>query len=733
MSRHYLCLTKNYTRLTYVCGGNIISHIVIIKKSREVKKKMKKRVILLGILGIASIACLTSCGGSDSNKNDEETSVSPITPQATNSNIAEYKASATALLNSDVTSAKAETQDTAILEKINTFYNEEKAYIDSIIDIDVAKNVVLKVSEDIKYFAQNELKPTIITLTKSIVDKIVNDYITDEAIKATVTTYYNGLVSDFDNAKTLTEMVSAIKKCENNIKNYVFTTLKNKVIETITSVVNATTQKIYNETVKKELTTYLNAEITKLNACTNLEEFKTVSNAVIEETTAHVKEVIINVCTNYLDELTKVESTSAYNYIPKSMQPSFASNIVSESNISYDFTNNTLVSSILDNAYGEQWQMVIENINQSISMAKVFNVAQTSINAATAAAKIYIENSYSDSINYKYTGAGYSAKLLYDGNTFELNINITQDITLPIFGPVKPKIIMTNELKSGTKTIYISVGEAIKTYYSISDNNYAMYTEYNTLVSENNVSRKAYLSISKNDDETLEGNIIENTTFTDKSLVSAVAQFYVNEKHLRVVGNKASGMVAFDGYIDEIYNISNGKLQMYEVQEQLTIAGVTGTYNTYWMDLNKIYGLTSIKVLDKTDDNESSKSTVDVYLNNSTTMLQPTYNKKIVKTSRKYDVELRKRYYYIYDSSNETYVVKEVEIPMMFVQSGDNYNSFVSDMLSDNNLTVSFNLDDSSKTELDSNYSNDIETFKTTKENIVTILDTISSKVSNLG
>ena len=696
---------------------------------------MKKRVFLLGILGIASVACLTSCGGSDNNSNDEGTSVTPQTPSEDNSTkIVEYKASATTLLTTDVTSAKAGTTNTSIIEKINTFYNEEKAYIDGITDIEVAKNVVTKVSEDIKDFAQKDLKPTAITLSKTVLDKIVNDYITDETIKTTITTYYNGLVSDFDNAKTLTEMVSAIKNCETNIKNYVFTTLKNKAIETITSLVNAATQKIYNKSVKTELTTYLNAEIAKLNACTTLEELKTTSADVIEESTNHIKEVIINVCKGYLDELTKVETTNAYNYIPSSMQPSYASNLVSETDISYDFANNTLISSILDNAYGEQWQMVLENINQSVSMAKVFNVAQTTINTATAAAKIYIDNSYSDSINHEYSGNGYSAKLLYDGTTFEITINITQDITLPIFGFVKPKIIMTNELESGTKTIYVSVGDAIKTYYSISDSKYVMYTEYNTTVSDNNASRKAYLSINKNEDETLEGNIIENTTYADESLVSAVAQFYINDDHLRVVGNKASGMVAFDGYVDEIYDISNGKLQMYEVQEQMTFAGVTGTYNTYWMDLNKINGLTSVKVLDKTDDNKSSKSTVDVYLNNSQTLLSPTYNTKLkVKTSRKYDVELRKRYYYTYDSTNDTYVAKEVEIPMMFVQSGDNYNSFVSDMASDNNLTVSFNLDASSKTELDSNYSQDLETFKTTKDNIATILNTISNKVSNLG
>ncbi len=38
--------------------------------------------------------------------------------------------------------------------------------------------------------------------------------------------------------------------------------------------------------------------------------------------------------------------------------------------------------------------MIVENIDQSVAMAKVFNVAQTVLNAAGNAVDIYITNSY---------------------------------------------------------------------------------------------------------------------------------------------------------------------------------------------------------------------------------------------------------------------------------------------------------------------------------------------------
>ena len=59
---------------------------------------------------------------------------------------------------------------------------------------------------------------------------------------------------------------------------------------------------------------------------------------------------------------------------------------------------------------GEQWQMIVENIDQSVAMAKVFNVAQTVLNAAGNAVDIYITNSYAEEMSYIFSGNGYTGK-----------------------------------------------------------------------------------------------------------------------------------------------------------------------------------------------------------------------------------------------------------------------------------------------------------------------------------
>ena len=175
-------------------------------------------------------------------------------------------------------------------------------------------------------------------------------------------------------------------------------------------------------------------------------------------------------------------------------------------------------------------------------------------------------------------------------------------------------------------------------------------------------------------------------------------------------------MTGFDGYINELYSASEGRLLGYEVREELTFAGLTGTYNTLWFNLWDIQGINSVKVTDKTDANKSGKSTVDVYLNGCSTLLSPTYNKLIVETSRKYDIEYRTRYYYTYDVETETYVSNAVQVPMMFIQEGDSYDSFSADMLKDNGVTASVSLSQTHLSKILSDYDTLIDMFIANKD-----------------
>ena len=272
---------------------------------------------------------------------------------------------------------------------------------------------------------------------------------------------------------------------------------------------------------------------------------------------------------------------------------------------------------------------------------------------------------------------------------------------------------MEYDLTKETKGMFISLGDAYKIKYVVSDNAYEMATTYGLTAYGHEGSRSSYLSVSKANNKTT-GHIYEYTTLDGSDKISACADFYVENGYVSVVGNKASGMVGFDGYVNELYKASEGKLLGYEVREEKTIAGVKGTYNTLWFNLWDIDGITNVKVTDKTDANESSRSTVDVYLNNSTTLLSPTYNKKLIKTSRKYDIELRSRFYYT--EVDGKLVANEVKVPMMFIQEGDNFNSFTKDIKDDNNIDASVSMNQTDLNKVLADYDTLIDIFIANKE-----------------
>jgi hypothetical protein len=422
---------------------------------------------------------------------------------------------------------------------------------------------------------------------------------------------------------------------------------------------------------------------------------------------------------NYLQSLIQIENATAYDYLPAAMAPTYRANVVEDpSSINYDFTSFTNVSSLHHAGYGEQWQMVVENINQSVTMAKVFNVAQTALNTISSAVEAYIDNNYAPTMSHTFTGDNYNATFTLGSDKLSLNINFTSSVTVPVIGTVQPVIKMQYDLENDAKAMYISLGDAYKIKYIVSDNAYEMATTYGITIKGVSASRSSYLSVSQNNGKTT-GHIYEYTSLNSSDKISACADFYVENNYVSVVGNKASGMVAFTGYVNELYKANEGILLGYEVRETLSAI----QYDTLWFNLWDISGINNVKVTDKTDANESGKSTVDVYLNDSTTLFAPTYNTKaFVKTSRKYDIEYRSRFYYTYDSENQKYVANEVKVPMMFIQEDNsidsNFTDYPKNMLDDNGITSSVILNQNDLNKVLADYDSYIPVFKENKESM---------------
>ena len=682
--------------------------------------KNKKGIILIIMLFFFA-TCLVACGDSGSvtpsgdNENQGTTEPTGDPSSGNNDNdetkLSQYISAALAKLDEIVNPVIAKLPDGDLKTAIQGFYDTEKQYINGIKDLDTAKAAANKVVEDATAFAKNTLKPLIIVELDPYVTALI-EKIPYETLKTDTQRFY-----ETEKAKLETlEGATLVNEIKDDLENYALTEAKKIAVAKLEEVVNAGLEKIPNQEFKEDLTAFSSTEIAKLNAVTKIEDVPSTLQIVVTETQAHIKELLVSTVKDYLARLTAVERATAYDYLPAAMCPSFAGNLVDSTSINYDFTSFVKVANINPAGYGEQWQMVVENINQSVLMAKVFNVAQTALSAASNAVDIYITNSYAEEMSYPFSGDTYAGLFEFKNGKLVFNISFTNSVTVPGFGSVQPVIKMEYDLTCEAKGMFISFGDAYKVKYVIANDAYEMATTYGMTIAGKSVSRSSYLSIVKTNNKTT-GHIYEYTTYEGSDKIKACADFYVEDGYVSVVGNKSSGMVAFAGYINELYLANSGRLLGYEVREELTVAGVTGTYNTLWFNIWDIQGINSVKVTEKTDANKSSKSTVDVYLNGSSTLLSPTYNTKLsVKTSRKYDIEVRTRYYYSYDSENEKYVANAVEVPMMFIQEGDNFDSFTSDIKKDNSITASVSLNQSYLTKILNDYDTLIDIFIQNKD-----------------
>jgi|LSQX01.3.fsa_nt_gb hypothetical protein len=605
---------------------------------------------------------------------------------------------------------------------VQSFYDTEMAKIDATETLTEVSDTFKEILDDTKTFISTETEKVIIALKNKALEEL-DPYVAAliakipyDTLKIDTQAFYNEEKKKLEAVDSIEGFEPCVKEIRDDLEEYALAETKKIAVTKLQEVIDAGIAKIPNPEFKEDLTEFSKTEIAKLNAVTAIEDVPTTLTTVITETEAHIQGLLVNTVKEYVARLTAVETATAYDYLPAAMNPSYSSNVVNASDINYDFTSFTNVSSINQAGYGEQWQMVVENINQSVAMAKVFNVAQTALSSAGNAVDIYITNSYAEEMLYTFSGSGYSGKFEFKNAKLVFNITLTDSVTVPGFGSVKPVIKMEYDLTKEAKGMFISLGDSYKVKYVITENGYEMATTYGLTIAGKSASRSSYLSIVKSNGKTT-GHIYEYTTYEGSDIIKACADFYVENGYVSVVGNKSSGMTGFDGYINELYSANEGRLLGYEVREELTIAGVTGTYNTLWFNLWDIQGINSVKVTDKTDSNKSWKSTVDVYLNGSSTLLSPTYNTKLtVKTSRKYDIEYRTRYYYTYNAETGTYVSNAVQVPMMFIQEGDNYNSFSTDMLKDNSVTVSVSLSQTHLNKILSDYDTLIDIFIANKD-----------------
>ena len=605
---------------------------------------------------------------------------------------------------------------------VKNFYDTEMEKLSSVETINSLKTTYTEILDDTKEFLRSETEKIAVAFKNMALEEL-DPYVTAliekipyDKLKRDTLSFYDEEKEKLSSITQTDDVAPCVSEIKDDITAFALSNTKEIAVTALESAINNGLEKLPNQELKNKLTIFATQEIEKLNAINDMNSAPTTIASVSDETQAYIKELLSSIVKGYLAKLTEIENATAYDYLPEAMHPTYSDNVVEASSIKYDFGSFTNVATLSKAGFGEQWQMIVDNINQSVTMAKVFNVAQTALNSIGNAVNVYIENSYADEIEYTFDNDTCNGIFAFKDNKLTFNISFTELLNIPVIGSVQPVIRMEYDLSEESKVMFINLGDAYKVKYTVSENAYEMITKYGVTIAGKKASRASFLSIEKTEDERVVGHIYEYTTYENSDLIKACADFYVENGYVSVVGNKSSGMIGFDGYINELYLANEGRLLGYEVRETKTIAKFTAKYDTLWFNLWDIQGIDSIKISEKTEANKSDRSTVDVYCNGSSELLSPTYNTKLtVKTSRQYDIEMRSRYYYTFDQETNTYTANEILIPMLFIQE-DNFDSFANNIKKDNGITASVVLNKTVLNKILADYDTLIDVFIENKD-----------------
>ena len=401
------------------------------------------------------------------------------------------------------------------------------------------------------------------------------------------------------------------------------------------------------------------------------------------------------------------------SYIPESMLSDYSDNLVDADSIVSDYSTFVNVSDITY-GHGEQWHMVVDNLEQTKIFFNTLSVIEAISATSISAFNNYFDSNPADTANYAFASGIYNVTINFDGEIIYYILDYTADI--PMLGNVAVQIALAMDAESGVKTVRIQLGDANALSYTVKENSYEFAIKYLGV-------RRAMFTVSRDDDGNVSGKIYEYLTVSSVEMASA-AEFFITDTYVSVVGNKASGMVGFDGYICELYDTDNGKMIGYEVME----TALSIVYNTLWFNLDSVDGITDIKYIAAT-----KKKAAQVFVNGASKQWEARkvggIGEKML--SRRFDIEFRTQYVYSYDPTTQTYTEHKIEVPMFFIQE-ENYDTVIDDVRVTNGISIAITVDDEDYLQLLSDYDELIPAFIASKDSITVevIINYIGDKIT---
>ena len=228
--------------------------------------------------------------------------------------------------------------------------------------------------------------------------------------------------------------------------------------------------------------------------------------------------------------------------IPEKLSPDYTANFINTDNINNNYSSFIPVTNIPQNGIGEQWNMIIENLSEYQIFFNVLSVIDNLSSLSVAAFNNYIDKNPSDTAQYQFQEGIYSVTISCTQDSIDYVLDYTT--TLTTIGEQSIQISLSMNTLTQVKIVRIQIGDANAVKYTVDNNKYSFAIKYLGI-------RRAYFELNTNSDGSLSGHIYEYLTTNSMELAS-VADFYITDEYLTVVGNKASDMIGFDGTICEL-------------------------------------------------------------------------------------------------------------------------------------------------------------------------------------
>lgn len=354
----------------------------------------------------------------------------------------------------------------------------------------------------------------------------------------------------------------------------------------------------------------------------------------------------------------------AWEFLPDSFSPDHR---LISSEIKYD--DFIQIKNIPTNGMGKQMNMVYSILTYTELASSYVNKVYGAMNIIKNLYSTYLDGSPD---NYKS----------FSGNTgsFAFSIEITDS---------------EYSLSASVGTVNITI------YSSLEDEEYGARIQLtDTTVVKYSVSGDAFvfaLSIlnsaammvefSTDEDGNTTGRVYEYLTVSGVDIIGTSALINVTEDYTVIIGTKGDFIPTSDSRNCEIYSNDSGLLVGTEVRED--VDGII--FNTYWFPLICLNGVNTIKKIDEMNGTNSDT----IYINGSSDTLHTTLVGLAgitsgKATSRRYDIEFKTMYFFVYNEETEKYESISMEIPMLFIQT-EHVESFESDFAKSNKTALSSN------------------------------------------